>query len=96
MKAVFNGFILLLSILLAISIYRAFVVFQKCSHKLEKIDGSNKILVNDDHVERLRNALRIHTITIDHIHQNETALDLYLKFIRKGKKNPYQVFFTRF
>ena len=71
-------------ILLAVSLYRAYVVFKPCDHKLDPLDESNRFKLTSEQTQRFQDALRIPTVSTAFGVENRTAKFELLKFIRKG------------
>jgi hypothetical protein len=85
LKLFFLFLISILAILAFICLYRAFVVIQPCKHKIEYLNANNKLNLEEIQIERLKNALRLKTITFDESNQNLTAIAEYSRFIRTGR-----------
>ena len=75
---------LVVIVLLAVSLYRAFVVFKPCDHKLTPLDDSNRIKLTTEQTTRFQESLRIPTVSTAFGVENRTAKMEHLKFIRKG------------
>jgi hypothetical protein len=71
------------ALLLAL-IYKAYVVNRPCGHKLKKLDAADRFKLGDESITRLRNALTFPTVSFAENNQNETALNEYVNFVRRG------------
>ena len=83
-KRIFKYILLIVSILLFVCLYRAFVLIKPCSHKIENIKTGDRILLDKTMQNRLIEALKIKTITFNEYSQNITAIEIFGKFIRTG------------
>ena len=67
-------------------VYRAYVINQPCTHDIKQIEQTNKLKINDKILHRFQKSLSFQTVSFDQNHQNTTAIEEYIQFIRKGFK----------
>jgi carboxypeptidase PM20D1 len=77
-------FIALISLtsLLAVLLYKAYIVNQPCQHKIAKSSEIKRLKLADSQIQRLQEALRFRTVSFGKRAQNTTAIADYGKFIR--------------
>ena len=75
---------LIFAVLIFACVYRAYVLIKPCNHKIENIKLEDVIKLDNLMQKRLIDALQIKTITFDEKSQNNTAIEIFGKFIRSG------------
>lgn len=71
-------------LLLAILIYRAYVVFKPCQHNVAQINQADKFTLQDQHVKCLQRAISIRTESFKIGLENIDAKIDFVNFIRTG------------
>lgn len=91
LKKILAFVLLLVVVLLSVAIYRAYVIFKPCQHKIPKVEA--KIQLTDEQVERLRSSLQIPTVSVSRDDEDLEAKAKHLQFIRKGSISMSLLFF---